>query len=1759
MTMQDLLAMFDIPTTYMTPEEEAYLYEQQRIAAEIAAAYDQPYQNQITPPSLPGAGMAEGRPQAVINPQYDVPVSAAPDPYAQYTSGANNVAIAAAEAARLAQMGSQPMETFDYGTELQNYATQNYGELPTMGPPAGGAFSTSEKVGGSGTTYSDSSGATGQAPGFLLGPMLGLTPEMRQAGIERENQPGIIGQFLENLSDIPLLSFPTGGGARDGGTPAYTVGDAADATLGTAYDTYMYDIPYVSDFMRETVQPFVGDVGGFLGGQVAEALTPRSVDPALTALGGLIFGQPTTPQDVGSAIGRTAAEALVPVTAGDFAVELIPGIGSIPDLARIAPDLARGVTRGLDQAAIRAAGDNIITVYHVPSSDEGLESILRNGLNPGTAVTVDREMAETIAERWGLEPLEFKVRASTLEPDAWYQRTTTPLQVGGTGAEGGLRTLVGAEAGASRGGNPLDPRSLGGPDNEALMAETIRNVVQRQHDSIADNLDSFAQLSAKEQADPDRIGGVKRAIRNDLTKMRRNLGGNIPPEYQATVTRAEAFLKSGTVPAPPKPRKQARAATSSTLRAEQVTDFDPARDIVVRRDGQTFIEDTRGEYAPMRVQSDQITPEYEANIAKLTPQQRARMAEETRNSPYLSPEGKAERLQLLTDMEPTSRMTPEAVSAIRRRRKGGQEIPVAQDPMAPASGTTTPAVPAGVATASPPPPTPPIGTGAAGAGSGGGPIPPRETPPTDDFAGNIRLSKYPDDIREPIKTWADANPDVVQSARRGTLPDEQVEQMARDLVNDLGGDFNKLQRSWKPGEAWNAEEIVAIRGSLNDATRKVMDAAETARTADTTANQLALTEAILEQQRIQQIVHGVTAEAGRSLRAFKRQAAEAMAGDNLQRMQELMRRALNANSEQDVTNITEMIRALDLDDPQAVNAFLRNINKPGVGDYLYELWINSVLSGPITHLRNIFGNAAATLYSPVERLGAVPADAVAARIAGRKAERFWQEAPAAVLGMAHGLPDGVRGAVDVLRHGFNPEDVGRLEIRRQAFTGPAGRVIRFPTNALEAMDAFFHSVNYRSSLYADAVRQARKEGLSDVALRNRIAELIHEPTTQMVKHSSNEAERLLFRDDPGQFATKLMSLRESTPGLKYVLPFIKTPANLLKYGVKHSPLGLLDAPMWRKFAAGNPEAADEVSRTVMGSMIGASLGGLIATGQLDITGAIPVDSAERDRFYREGKLPFSVKIPGLGWVQYNQIPILDTTLTSVASVVEGLKSGQDVTGIASNTAGIIAQSILDKSYLNGLADFFDAIADPARYAERFATRTITGFVPFSAALRQTAQSIDRTVRTPEGFVENLQAGIPGLTGNVPARIDAFGNEATRPQPSPLQISPDKQSAIDAELGRLGTEIGFVGDSIGGVGLNREQQSAFQKVAGERTAAALDALINDPRYADLTDGQRVDAIEKQRDMARNSVRNAFNTMVESPDYKNATPEQRQQLTDMLFEWLDQGWNPGEATPAARQNAPPMDPGDRYEDGSIDYGKLGRYWHEMPFQNQPLRLSVEPELSHTSSESLQAATAKVLQQQGIDPRFAAIVPTREMTPEEAREAGGFFVLGQPVPRDRAGNPVPSALQGGGSNYVGLPNPTFSGIAGRDDWQQSIVMHEMTHAFESLLTEDERAQLEALMEKNPTLLTSLGYGDSEYHPGALTRYMDQWGSGMSMPFANEPFIAGSTPERAADAYYAASEQVTNRTGQIPADLINFINRLLPAILERAKNPAFVPPEFK
>ena len=114
----------------------------------------------------------------------------------------------------------------------------------------------------------------------------------------------------------------------------------------------------------------------------------------------------------------------------------------------------------------------------------------------------------------------------------------------------------------------------------------------------------------------------------------------------------------------PKPQPLPRRA-KRLPEVRSISDFDTNSDRVERRGDRTFVVDTKGARAPTEVVSDKIGDENRANLRKLTPAQLDRMEGEIRSTPYLSREGKQERL--------------EEVAKIRTERQG-ESAPSPREP-----------------------------------------------------------------------------------------------------------------------------------------------------------------------------------------------------------------------------------------------------------------------------------------------------------------------------------------------------------------------------------------------------------------------------------------------------------------------------------------------------------------------------------------------------------------------------------------------------------------------------------------------------------------------------------------------------------------------------------------------------------------------------------------------------------------------------------------------------------------------------------------------------------------------------------------------------------------------------------------------------------------------------------------------------------------------------------------------------------------------
>jgi hypothetical protein len=339
-----------------------------------------------------------------------------------------------------------------------------------------------------------------------------------------------------------------------------------------------------------------------------------------------------------------------------------------------------------------------------------------------------------------------------------------------------------------------------------------------------------------------------------------------------------------------------------------------------------------------------------------------------------------------------------------------------------------------------------------------------------DKAGNIRLDNLgtPEDVNSVIREAADANEGFIE-ARRGVISDAQI----LDLADALGMDASELSTR-KLGQAFNAEQIIAARKLLIQSATAVRDAMAKAATG-TDADVMAFAEARQRHLMIQEQVSGITAEAGRALRAFHNLAGQAEAVQIGAFLQQATGKTLYQ-----MRRMAQLGSALPT--PQGVSQFVRNSAKPNFGDMILEYWINALISGPATHTTYSVGNALLALNKAgPETAAAAAIGSIRAAFGSGGPRVYWGEVPAQLYGLMKGVRDGVVAAWDAARTGQTTLLPGELAAMtaRQVQTSlminpktaipdftvgglpvPLGTVIRLPSRGVAIIHSFFRAMNY---------------------------------------------------------------------------------------------------------------------------------------------------------------------------------------------------------------------------------------------------------------------------------------------------------------------------------------------------------------------------------------------------------------------------------------------------------------------------------------------------------------------------------------------------------------------------------------------------------------------------------------------------------------------------------------------------------------------------
>jgi hypothetical protein len=710
-----------------------------------------------------------------------------------------------------------------------------------------------------------------------------------------------------------------------------------------------------------------------------------------------------------------------------------------------------------------------------------------------------------------------------------------------------------------------------------------------------------------------------------------------------------------------------------------------------------------------------------------------------------------------------------------------------------------------------------------------------------EFAGNINLDKITttESVKQSLKDVSKQY-DQFNKARRGVVSHEETKRLA----DDLGLTVDKLLER-RRGQAFNAHEALAARELLvtsGDKLTKLAERAQGGSDADLMAVQAQLTRHVA----IQEQVAGMTAEAGRALNQFKIQAKSSKA--KLQVIQDIVE---SHGGRKQIEKIAEALA--DPANVKNINKLSRKLQRPKPSDMALELWINSLLSGPQTHAVNMTSNAAIAIWS-------LPENLIAAGLGKlHKGDKvLFGDVAARGYGFIEGAKEGLKRAGETIRTGEPVDPMSKLEMaRNKAIPGKVGEAVRLPGRFLMAEDELFKSIGYRMELNSQAYRTAAKEGLKGRDFAKRIEELKVSPTEAMHLKATETARYQTFTKPLGPIGRGVQSVASAHPSIKLIMPFIRTPVNIVKYAGERTPFSVFSKEVRDTLKKGGAERDQQLAKIAMGTMVSSTAAALVAENML--TGGGPSDPRQKAALYATGWQPYSVKI-GDKYHSYARIEPLGMLLgiSADAAEIAGKMETKEADKVGAMVFGSVSKNLTSKTFLKGISEVLKAIDDPDRYGERWVQNYAGTVIP--SAVSQTARVVDPVLRESRSVIDKIKSRIPYISKSLLPRRNLWGEPITLEGGlgpdivSPIYQGTAKHDKVANEIVDLGLAPAMPLRKISGIELTPDQYDDYVIAAGKPAKKVLDTLVNDSGWDNYMDHQKAEIISTVIDEYKNQGRN-----------------------------------------------------------------------------------------------------------------------------------------------------------------------------------------------------------------------------------------------------------------------------------------------------------------
>lgn len=532
----------------------------------------------------------------------------------------------------------------------------------------------------------------------------------------------------------------------------------------------------------------------------------------------------------------------------------------------------------------------------------------------------------------------------------------------------------------------------------------------------------------------------------------------------------------------------------------------------------------------------------------------------------------------------------------------------------------------------------------------------------------------------------------------------------------------------------------------------------------------------------------------------------------------------------------------------------------------------AMLFNPRTHIRNIVGNVGFQPLRWTKDRVAATIEAGVSKVSGGRLGRTKSFAANPALYKAAWAD--WANAQDVLS-GNKYDDI-RTEInsRRRIFrTAPleAGRKIN--SWALEAEDAIFKRITYADALAG----YLQSNGVTAEQMRNNTVDA--QILSRARDYAGREALKATYQDR-NMVSDKVVQIaRALGPAGEAVLPFKRTPANILVRGMEYSPAGLAKALTYdliqvKRGGMTGAEAIDHIASGLTGSglmALGAYLfaQGIVTSGGGDDEGQDAINDLT-------GVQNYALNLPGggnitLDWLAPEALPFF-----MGVELMDSMGQGGNTAESISAALKSISDPMLELSMLQSLNDVIDSVSFSENKLGALASSALVSYftqpIPtFGGQIERSAEDVrmttytDKNLRLPTDLqyaIGRASARIPGWDYQQMPYIDAWGREDSSGPLwlrmannflNPAYTSNKQVTPVDEEIQRIYNQTGdksvvpsrperYITVDGERIDLSKEKYEQYATKRGQMQFEMLGNIIDNPTYRSMSDTDKAFVID-----------------------------------------------------------------------------------------------------------------------------------------------------------------------------------------------------------------------------------------------------------------------------------------------------------------------------